>query len=105
MSQVGKCRHTWRSPESKEHYAGLLHAKLDALDLNIFMDETLHKCWQPSMWAGDQPDNTEMIRFGRFIENLHRTRQEVLFGDEFEDLYVDPLAQDSGAGTGHKPRF
>ena len=105
MSQVGKCRHSWRSPESRAQYAALLHAKLDALDLNTFMDETLHKCWQPSMWAGDQPDNTEMIRFGRFIENLHRTRQEVLFGEEFEDLYTDPLAANSVAGASHKPRF
>lgn len=105
MSQVGKCRHTWSSPESKEQYSDLLHSKLDALDLNIFMDETLHKCWQPSMYAGDQPDNPEMLRFNRFVETIHRTRQEVLFGDEFEDLYVDPFAQDGDTGPSHAPRF
>lgn len=105
MSQVGKFRHTWRSPESREQYAGLLHAKLDALDLNIFMDETLHKCWQPSMWAGDQHDNAEMLRFNRFVEEAHKARLQALYGDEFDELHDDPFAQDATTGDRLKPRF
>ena len=95
MSQVGRCRHTWRSPESKSYYSDLLHAKLDALDLNMFMDDTLHKCWQPSMYAGDQHDNAEMLRFNRFVEKTHKTRLESLYGDEFEDLADDPFAEET----------
>jgi hypothetical protein len=95
MRQVGRCRHTWRNPESREQYSNLLHAKLDALDLNIFMDETLHKCWQPSMYAGDQHDNVDMLRFNRFVEKTHKTRLEALYGDEFDEMCDDPFADET----------
>lgn len=102
MSQVGKCRHTWRNPETKSQYAALLHAKLDALDLNLFMEESLHKCWVPSMYAGGQPDNTEMIHFNRFVETTHKARLQAMYGEEFDEIDGDPVAQERVA-SGPRP--
>ncbi len=89
MAQVGTYRHTWATPDSKKQYADTLYSMLDALDLNLFMDDTLHKCWQPSMYAGDQHDNVDMIRFNRFVEKKHLSRLETLYGDEFEDPFAE----------------
>ena len=32
-------------------------------------------------------------------------RQETLFGDEFDDLYVDPFEQDGHISAAHTPHF